>query len=82
MEKEKVWTEEIKMQHPKKWILMTHLEYDGSGKNVLIGYVHVVCDAWEEAFEIEKSFGDTMGRTALFKGFDDTPQIGGLFLTC
>ena len=75
---EKIWVEEVAMMYPKKYIVMANIEYDKSGTNRSIGEVVVVEDTFKKALAIKESLQD-MGKCTVVDGFDDTPQIGGLF---
>lgn len=76
---EKIWLREVSMQHPKKWVVMTHLEWDKEVMNKKIGVVYKVFDTHAEALEIMRSLDESYGMVSIIEGFDDTPQIGGLF---
>jgi len=79
---EKMWTEDVRMEYPKQWVVMTDLE-DVLGKHGgyrVIGFVHLVTPDEDEARKTLRSLRatDDTARTVLVEGFNDSPQIGGL----
>ena len=76
---ERLWTGDVQMKYPKQWIVMVNLDYDKQTHKSM-GEVHFVTPDADEAYEKAIALGDNMGKITVFKGFDDTPQIGGLEL--
>ncbi|MCL1999116.1 MAG: hypothetical protein FWG65_10160 [Turicibacter sp.] len=76
---EKVWTQEIKMQHPGKWIVMTDTDWAYDGRNRKIGFVYGVYETWETAMEVRDGLSQTHEKVSIIEGYDETPHIGGLF---
>ena len=74
---DRVWTSELTMEFPRKFIIFVNTDWakDGSGK--MMGDFYDVKDTHDEALELKKSLGDSMGDVSIFEGFDDSPQIGG-----
>ena len=79
---EKIWLQEVMMMYPKKFIVMANIEYDKSGTNTSIGEIVAVEDTFENALVILEDLDEqgNMGECTIVQGFDDTPQIGGLFI--
>ena len=77
---EKLFTGDVKMMYPKKWIVMTDLE-DRSNHYSVIGIVHYVSSDEEDARKVLREIinGDKPNRAMIIEGFNDTPQIGGLW---
>ncbi|MCL1998390.1 MAG: hypothetical protein FWG65_06460 [Turicibacter sp.] len=67
------------MKYPKQWIVMTELEWLGLGNNRDSGYVYGVYETREAAREVKLELEKTMNQVTIIEGYDDTPQIGGLF---
>ena len=76
---ERLWTSEVCHRFPKKWIVMVNLEWDATGRNKLVGFIHSVVDTWEEARTIVNTLDNSKGDVAIMEGFDDTPHVGGPF---
>ena len=76
---EKIWSGKAANLYPKQWIVFVEIEYDeATHKNM--GIVHYATPDKNEAYAKAKALGDTMGDTMVIEGFNDTPQIGGLYL--
>jgi len=75
---ERLWTEDVMMKYPKQWIVMVNLTIEP--KNRYIGEVYLITPDKKEAYAKAKALGDSMGKKTVFEGFNDTPQIGGLYL--
>ena len=75
----KIWAGDAKMQYPKQWIVLVHLEDDYKTHKVM-GIVHTVTPNKKDAYEKARALENVMGRTMVIEGFNDTPQIGGLSL--
>ena len=76
---EKIWCGEARMKYPKQWLVMVNLE-DEPKTNKVIGDVYLVTPNKDEAYDKVMELGESMGRTIVFEGFNDTPQIGGFEL--
>jgi len=77
-EMERMWTAEAKKKYPMQWIVFVNLCWEP--KNKLIGDVLLVTQVKKDAYDTVKALGDTMGKKMVVEGFNDTPQIGGLYL--
>jgi len=75
---ERLWSGDAKMKYPKKWMVMVNVIMESGSK--AIGDVYLITDSKEEAYDKAMSLGDSMGGRLVFQGFDDTPQIGGLWV--
>ena len=75
---ERLWTGDVQMKYPKQWIVMVNLE-DEPKTNKTYGEVYLVTPNKDEAYNKAIALGDSMGRRMVVEGFDDTPQIGGLW---
>ena len=75
---ERMWSAEAKNKYPKQWIVMVNLNWEPNNK--LVGDVYLVTPEKKEAYSTAKALGDTMGKKMVVEGFNDTPQIGGLYL--
>ena len=75
---ERVWYGEAKMKYPKQWIILVNME-DEPKTNKTFGDVYLVTPDEDEAYDKAIALGDSMGRRMVVEGFDDTPQIGGLW---
>jgi hypothetical protein len=49
---ERIWTLEAKMQYPKKWIVMVNVDWDGTGRNRMVGEIYDIKDSREEALSL------------------------------
>ena len=76
---ERMWTSEAAMKYPKQWIVMVNVDYNKETHKHM-GDVYTVKPTFEEAFAMERKLGKSMGKSTVFEGFNDTPQIGGLEL--
>jgi hypothetical protein len=72
-----MWYGDAKMKYPKQWIVLVNISNESSNRT--IGDVYFVTSDKKEAYAIVKTLGQTMGDTMVVAGFDDTPQIGGLY---
>jgi len=77
-EMERMWSAEAKKKYPMQWIVMVNLGWEPHNK--AIGDVYFVSESKKEAYDTAKALGDTMGKKTVIEGFNDTPQIGGLYL--
>ncbi|MDR2167903.1 MAG: hypothetical protein LBE35_08670 [Clostridiales bacterium] len=77
---ERVWTQEVMMRYPKKWIVMVNVDWDGTGRNMLFGSIYAIKDTWDEAFDLKKSLEGSMEKVSIVEGYNDMPQIGGLYI--
>jgi len=75
---ERMWTAKAKNKYPKQWIVMVNLSNEPHNKT--IGDIYLVTPDRKEAYDTAKALGDTMGKKVVIEGFNDTPQIGGLYL--
>ena len=75
---ERVLSTEVKMMYPKKWILLVDLKKP-KGQYCNSGKVYWVTDNMDEIFDKSTEIGDSLGKTMIVEGFDDTPRIGGLY---
>jgi len=75
---ERMWRADAKKKYPKQWIVMVNLSSDQNNKT--FGDIYLVTSDRNEAYNIAKKIGDTMGKKMVIEGFNDTPQIGGLYL--
>ena len=78
--KERIWTQEVMMMYPKKWIVMINLGWDPAAKNQnkKLGEVYAVVDTRDEARKIVKSFGEDYEDVCIVPGYDPTPHVPGL----
>jgi hypothetical protein len=77
--KEKIWSGKVANMYPKQWVVFVNMEYDKkTHKNM--GVVYFITPNKKEAYAKERALGDSMGKTMVIEGFNDTPQIGGLSL--
>ena len=77
-EMERMWRADAKKKYPMQWIVMVNLTTESSNKT--IGDIYLVTPNKKEAYDTAKALGDTMGKKMVIEGFNDTPQIGGLYL--
>jgi hypothetical protein len=78
--KERVWTGDVRMEYPQKWIVMVNLGWDPTTTaSKMLGEVYAVMDSRDEAFEMLMNLGDSLGKTMVVTGHDPRPQIGGLY---
>jgi hypothetical protein len=77
---EKIFTGKAAMMYPKQWVVMVELEHENSPYAVS-GKVHLVTPNRDEAHNVLRSIRNSggYGDAMIVEGFDDTPQIGGLF---
>ena len=75
---ERMWSAEAKKKYPRQWIVMVNLCWEPHNKAV--GDVYFISTNKQEAYNTAKALGRTMGKKTVFEGFNDTPQIGGLYL--
>ncbi|MCL2020413.1 MAG: hypothetical protein FWG70_11765 [Oscillospiraceae bacterium] len=75
---ERIWSGEAVMKYPKQWIILVNME-DEPNTNKTFGDVYLVTPNEDEAYDKAIALGDSMGRRMVVEGFDDTPQIGGLW---
>ena len=81
---------EISHKYPKKWIVVTNLgeetrhEILDDGKKIKLKYsvgdVYFVANSYDEAWDTFGRLGDKKNRAMVLEGFNDTPQIGGVFI--
>ena len=78
---DRMWTEEAYMKYQKQWIVMVNLtdEKEDDGAYKTIGDVYLVTSNKKEAYDKAIALGGTMGENTVVPGFDDTPEIGGLW---
>ena len=79
---EKMSINDAIMKYQKKWIVLSKIEYDGTGTNTKIGEIVAVKDTFAEAFEIHEDLEKDLERNGVctvVEGFNSDPQIGGLF---
>ena len=81
MEMERMWFGDAMMKYPKQWIVMVNIK-DEPETNKAIGDIYLVTPDVDEAYATAKALGRSMGRRAVFEGFNDTPQIGGFTICC
>ena len=79
---ERMWLSEARMKYPKQYFVAVNLGYDeGYGGCKIFGDIYEIFPNHSTALakmrELDKL--GTMGETTVMQGFDDTPQIGGLF---
>ena len=77
-EMERMWRADAKKKYPKQWIVMVNLSSEQNNKT--IGDIYLVTPNRNEAYSTAKNLGETMGKKMVIEGFNDTPQIGGLYL--
>ena len=77
---ERMWVSEASMKYPKQWLVAVNLEWEP--KNKLVGDIFLVTPNEDEARsklrELRKS--GSMGDVMVVEGYNDTPQIGGLWV--
>ena len=78
VEMERMWRADAKKKYPMQWIVMVNLTTEHNNKT--IGSIYLVTPSKKEAYDTAKALGDTMGKKMVIEGFNDTPQIGGLYL--
>ena len=75
---ERMWLDEAVMKYPKQYFVAVNVDWSD---NKMFGDIYEIFTNFEDALvkmrELDKL--GTMGRTTVEEGFDDTPQIGGLF---
>ena len=75
---ERMWLDEAAMKYPKQYFVAVNVAWKD---HKLFGDIYEIFSDFDLALaksrELEQS-GD-MGRAEVIEGFDDTPQIGGLF---
>lgn len=76
---ERIWSEEAMMKYPKQWIVMVNI-IDDRKTHKAMGEVYLVTPNQDEAYEKAIALGDSLGQKMVIEGFNDTPQIGGLYL--
>ena len=76
----KLWTSDVMMMYPKQWVVMVQLE-DQLKPLRTLGTVHFVTDSEDEAYKTSKAVRESgdFGEVMVVEGWDDTPQIGGLW---
>ena len=74
----KIWSGEVANQYPKQWVVFVEVEY-APETHKYMGIVHFVTSDKNEAYETERALGKSRGNTVVIEGFNDTPQIGGLW---
>jgi len=75
---ERMWSGDAEMKYQKQWIVMVNIE-DEPKTNKTIGDIYLVTPNEDEAYAKAIALGDSMGRRLVTEGFNDTPQIGGLW---
>ena len=75
---ERMWLDEADMKYPKQYYVAVNVAWE---KNKLFGDIYEVFSNFEEGLAKSRELEQlgTMGRVTVMEGFDDTPQIGGLF---
>lgn len=76
---EKMWIEEIAHEYPKQWILVVNMEFNKNTKKY-VGDVYYVTPGKHEAYERSRAIGDSMGNKMVVEGFNDKPQISGVYM--
>ena len=75
---ERMWLSEARMKYPKQYFVAVNVAWKD---NKLFGDIYEIFPSHSTALvkmrELDKL--GTMGETTVMEGFDDTPQIGGLF---
>ncbi|MCL2055262.1 MAG: hypothetical protein FWG90_12640 [Oscillospiraceae bacterium] len=82
MAMERMWLDEADMKYPKQFFVAVNLGYDeGYDGCKIFGDIYGVYPNHDSALEKMRELDKlgTMGETTVGEGFDDTPQIGGLF---
>jgi hypothetical protein len=75
---ERMWSGDASMKYPKQWIVMVNIE-DDPATNKDIGDIYLVTPNKDEAYNQAIALGRSMGRRLVMEGFNDSPQIGGLW---
>jgi hypothetical protein len=77
---ERMWVAEAKMKYPKQWLVAVNLVWEPNNK--VIGDIFLVTPDEDEARsklrELRKS--GSMGKVMVLEGYNDAPQIGGLWV--
>jgi len=81
MEMERMWFADAMMKYPMQWIVMVNIT-DEPETNKAIGDIYLITPDKNVAYSTAKSLGRSMGRRAVFEGFNDAPQIGGFTICC
>jgi hypothetical protein len=75
---ERMWTQEAAHKYPKQWLVAVNITWEPGSKS--IGDIFMItpnkAEAYDKVMELRNS-GD-MCEVAVVRGYDDTPQIGGL----
>jgi len=76
---ERMWLGLARKKYPKQWIVAVNVTY--GEKNKAYGDIYLLTPdkdtAYQKVIELRKS--GEMGKVAVSEGFNDKPQIGGLF---
>jgi hypothetical protein len=75
---ERMWVLEASLKYPKQWLVAVNLNWEPNNK--VIGDIYFVTSDEKEAYAKSKELrnqGD-LGEVMVVRGYDDTPQIGGL----
>ena len=75
---ERMWSGDASMKYPKQWIVMVNIE-DDPATNKDIGDIYLVTPNKDEAYNRAIALERSMGRRLVMEGFNDSPQIGGLW---
>ena len=75
---ERMWLDEAVMKYPKQYFVAVNVDWSD---NKLFGDIYEVFSDFNEALAQKRELQKTgnLGKTTVMEGFDDTPQIGGLF---
>jgi hypothetical protein len=78
---ERMWVLEASMKYPKQWLVAVNVVWQPDNK--VFGDIFLVTPNKSEAYDKVMELIDTgeMGDVMVVPGYDDTPQIGGLY-TC
>ena len=76
---EKIWTSEAAMKYPEKWIVMVNLEESKEIRKAM-GEVYFVTSDQREAYAKDRELGDSMGKTIVIAGHNQSQsEVGGLW---
>jgi hypothetical protein len=78
---ERMWSGDARMKYPKQWIIMVNVEDELETETKAyktVGDIFLVTPDKNEAYNKVEELGESMGESFVFKGFDDTPRIGGI----
>jgi hypothetical protein len=77
---ERMWVLEASMKYPKQWLAAMNITWEPGSK--AIGDIYMVTPKKDEAYDkaVELITAGEMGKVIVVEGYDDTPQIGGLYV--